>query len=202
MKNLLKWLSLPVLAGLVWLSLGDGDDSDYTASVLSEIADRKKFLKTSSESPFIQFDQPYREPVYFPVDSRYRVNAQVERIQKRELVTVGSSDGQSQTYQKFAWLNFSLLGEKQRLLVLKPYGLGQVDLFFLAISDLSSGESTYGGGRYLDIVIGKSNKVVLDFNLAYNPYCAYVDDYVCPFPPSENMLNIVVEAGEKYRSDY
>ncbi|MEM7297260.1 MAG: DUF1684 domain-containing protein, partial [Bacteroidota bacterium] len=63
--------------------------------------------------------------------------------------------------------------------------------------DETSGETTYGAGRYLDLEIGKSDQVVIDFNKAYNPYCAYFPDFTCPLPPRENLLTVVIEAGEK-----
>ncbi|MFT4738047.1 MAG: hypothetical protein ACI92W_002165, partial [Paraglaciecola sp.] len=71
------------------------------------------------------------------------------------------------------------------------------NVFYLAFADVTSGSSTYGGGRYIDVTIGKSDKVVLDFNLAYNPYCAYAPDFSCPLPPRENILSLSIMAGEK-----
>ncbi len=197
MNKLLKWSVVPLLGIIVWMSFPSEPGDAYLAEVRAEIESRKTYLKTAEESPFNQFNAAYKDPQYFEIDPSYRVNARVERLEKRTLVQLGNSAGEKQTYQKFAWLTFQLQNTPQKLLVLKPYGLGSVDLYFLAFSDATSGATTYGGGRYLDIEIGKSNKVVLDFNLAYNPYCAYVDDFVCPLPPPENILDVSIEAGEK-----
>ena len=69
--------------------------------------------------------------------------------------------------------------------------------FFLAFADSTSGKDTYGGGRYLNVRQDGKNSITIDFNLAYNPYCAYNPDFACPLPPKENVLTIAIEAGEK-----
>ena len=201
MRKKWKWLMIPILGVIFWLAL-PSDDADYIRKVEAEIEERKDYLKTNSESPFRQFDIPYSAPVYFPIDSKYKVNAKVERIQKKSVVKIPDSQSKEQSYQRYAWLHFRLGGQAFKLLVLRPYGMPGADIFFLAFSDETSGELTYGGGRYMDIEIGKSDKIVLDFNLAYSPYCAYVDEYVCPFPPKENHLGLAVLAGEKYVYDH
>jgi uncharacterized protein (DUF1684 family) len=68
---------------------------------------------------------------------------------------------------------------------------------FIPFTDLTNGKETYGGGRYLDIIIPETDSFILDFNLAYNPYCAYNHTYSCPIPPEENFINNQVKAGEK-----
>ena len=176
---------------------GCSNDDVYIQQVQEEIENRIKYLQYNEQSPFQQFDLDFKKPEYFAIDPSYRVNAKVLRIEERSYLTIGSSDGSQQRYLKYAWLHFTIKGVESQLLVLKPVGLGSTNVFFLAFADATSGQSTYGAGRYLDISIGKSDKVVLDFNLAYNPYCAYVPEYSCPFPPPDNLLNVAIEAGEK-----
>ena len=72
-----------------------------------------------------------------------------------------------------------------------------IDYLFLPFTDLTSGDGSYGGGRFLDTTIPKGDTIVLDFNKAYNPYCAYNSAYSCPIPPKENDLLVRVEAGVK-----
>lgn len=182
---------------IVWLSFsGDGEET-YIQQVQDKIEERKQFLRTNSASPFLQYGEPYKDPKYFPIDKKFRVNATVERVSKRQIVKIPNSNSGSDTYEEFAWLHFSINGEPQKLMVLKPYGFGALNVLFCAFTDLTSAEETYGGGRYLDVEIGKSDKLVLDFNLAYNPYCAYTDQYTCPLPPRENDLSTAIRAGEK-----
>ena len=74
---------------------------------------------------------------------------------------------------------------------------------FIPFTDLTGGKTTYGGGRYLDVKATLSNKKVwVDFNLAYNPYCAYNVNFSCPIPPKQNHLPMAIEAGEQYKTEY
>lgn len=197
MRKKITFVLVPVVLVLVWLSFTGEGDEVYLKQVQETIDDRVKYLRTSESSPFQQYNEPFKEPSYFPINADYRVNATVERIQKRNMVTLPNSDAGVETYEEFAWLKFTLNGEPQKLLVLRPAGFGALKVLFLAFTDETSADETYGGGRYLDVEIGKSDKVVLDFNLAYNPYCAYTDQYSCALPPRENQLSVAVQAGEK-----
>ncbi|MFK7952410.1 MAG: DUF1684 domain-containing protein, partial [Ekhidna sp.] len=137
----------------------------------------------------------YQEVEFFTVKPEFKVSATLDRLSKREVVSITNSDGSVVKYIKFARARFKLNGEEHSLLILKPLGFG--NQFLTAFGDETSGESTYGGGRYLDLVIGKSDRIEIDFNKAYNPYCAYMADFLCPLPPKENFLSVSIEAGEK-----
>lgn len=197
MRQKLIYVLIPVLIVMAWLSFTGEDDGAYVKKVQETIDDRVKYLRTSESSPFAQFNEPFRDPSYFEIDASYRVNARVERMTTRNIVTLANSKSGTETYEEFAWLKFTVKGQQQQLLVLKPYGFGAMDVFFLAFTDQTSASETYGGGRYLDVKIGKSDKVVLDFNLAYNPYCAYTDEYACALPPQVNHLSVPINAGER-----
>jgi len=73
---------------------------------------------------------------------------------------------------------------------------------FIPFTDLTNGEETYGGGRYIDATIPKGKSITLDFNYSYNPYCHYTEGYNCPIPPKENFLDIKIKAGEKIWKKY
>ena len=96
-------------------------------------------------------------------------------------------------------LLFELTGIKTRLLLLEVMAMGPTrGSLFLAFADETSAKETYGAGRYIDIKkIPGASSMVLDFNNAYNPYCAYTDGYSCPFPPGKNILKVAIKAGEK-----
>ena len=106
-------------------------------------------------------------------------------------------------YVKYADLYFTLKGEKQKLAVYQSQSLKTdpeyYDYLFLPFTDLTNGDSTYGGGRYIDLRIPEDGvkKITLDFNQAYNPYCAYSGGYSCPVPPAENNLDAAITAGVK-----
>lgn len=194
MKKLLLILIPIALISYIFF-MSSGNDEEYINSIAEYQEEKHDFFKTSQGSPFVQKEIEYRAVEFFPIDPDFKVSGTLERLSKRETLSLTNSDGTTVKYIKFARANFKLKGEKHSLIILKPLGFG--NQFLTAFGDETSGESTYGGGRYLDLVIGKSDLVEIDFNKAYNPYCAYVADYLCPLPPKENFLSVLVEAGEK-----
>lgn len=181
----------------VFIFKSQGDEK-YLETAAAKRSEKIKFLKESRESPFQQFQVEFHEPAYFPIDPKYQIRANIEKIANPERITLQYSDGTSQQFARYAYLHFKIDGIPQKLLLLKQAGFGALpNSFLMAFSDQTSGDTTYGGGRYLDLEIGKSDNVIIDFNMAYNPYCAYIKDYSCPFPPAENILPISIEAGEK-----
>ena len=199
MKKIAYLVGIVIVFAIIYYSMGGGgNDQAYMEKVADVRAERVRFLKSSEQSPFQQFDKKYQPVSYFEIDSKYKVRANLERISSPVRMAVQNSDGTSITYSKFAYATFKLEGQDLRLLILKPAGFGALpNTYFTAFADDTSGESTYGGGRYLDLEIGKSDNIEIDFNLAYNPYCAYVSEYSCPLPPAENVLPLKIEAGEK-----
>ena len=112
-----------------------------------------------------------------------------------------TSDRES-IYVKYGEVYFTVDGKEYKLNVYQSQQLSAdpeyADYLFVPFTDLTNGKSTYGGGRYLDLHIPEGQTVLLDFNRAYNPYCAYNSRYSCPIPPAENDLEVSVEAGVKY----
>ena len=210
MASLLKrpvfWLILlPVVAALTWLLLLpdkpgaaaiDVDPATYRADLQAERAEKDSFMRASADSPILD-KKAFAGLTYFDADPTFRVAAQLEPFPagKAEKLVITMTDGSQEVYEKYAHANFSLAGEACRLLVLKYQG--SLTVLF---QDGTSGKQTYGGGRYIDLEANTvdNNQVVIDFNAAYNPYCAYNPTYACPLPPTENKLPIAVKAGERY----
>lgn len=141
---------------------------------------------------------------FFPVNKQYRVTARFQKEAKSDWVSVPTSNGKPKQYRIYGWLLFTLNGKPQKLAVYQSQLLLQkeeyFDYLFLPFKDATNSKESYEAGRYLDLKTTdiKNDSVVLDFNKAYNPYCAYVSTgYSCPFPPKENHLKIAVNAGEK-----
>lgn len=182
----------------VFLYKNNSIDNTYRNQIADNRAEKITFLKHSPDSPFNELDVKFHQIEYFPIDPAFRVEATVERLTIKEQLSVENSDGSISNYQKYALAHFTLQDQDLSLLILKPTGFGVPDgIFFTGFSDETSGKESYGGGRYLDLKIGSSDQITIDFNLAYNPYCAYTKGYICPIPPKENILPIKITAGEK-----
>jgi hypothetical protein len=116
---------------------------------------------------------------------------------------VPTSSGQTATYTKFGELKFEIDGKSYKLAVYQSLSAKRMpqyrDYLFIPFKDLTNGKESYGGGRYLDLRMKEieGDKIYLDFNKAYNPYCAFSTGYSCPIPPKENHLKVAIEAGEK-----
>jgi len=108
-------------------------------------------------------------------------------------VVVQTSDGQERVYRRAGTASFRVDGEAAQITLFSTGHPG----YFVPFRDSTSGQATYGAGRYLDVEPNEDATVTLDFNLAYNPYCAYNDAYSCPLPPTDNWLQVPIEAGEK-----
>lgn len=134
----------------------------------------------------------------FTVDRAYRIMARFEP-HMGEVFGMKTSTEREPKYQSVGTLHFSLGGKEEELTVYKNIELSRLDdyrnFLFVPFTDLTNGEDTYGGGRYLDLQGPLEGPVELDFNRAYNPYCAYGGHYSCPIPPLENHLEVAVRAG-------
>lgn len=140
---------------------------------------------------------------FYDADSTYRVTCKVSLLSNQTNFRMPVFHGTGSQYVKYALLKFTLKGKPMELTVYKSIHLSQNPMFstylFLPFTDDTNGQETYGGGRYIDLKTTdfKGDELVVDFNKAYNPYCAFSANYSCPKPPDENRLNIAVKAGEK-----
>jgi uncharacterized protein (DUF1684 family) len=129
---------------------------------------------------------------YFDVDPALRFELEVEPFEERVAAELATSDGDIRAYQRYGRLRFEVDGQPAELtLFASPSG------FFLPFVDSLAGTETYGAGRYLDPEPLGGKRFLIDFNLAYNPWCAYNEHYSCPIPPAENRLKVPIRAGEK-----
>ncbi|SEO68990.1 hypothetical protein SAMN05216388_10176 [Halorientalis persicus] len=136
---------------------------------------------------------------YFPVDPAYRFEVELEAYDEPERVVVGTSTDGEQEY--LAWGEFTVEIDGEPVTVTAYKGDPEEDRLWVPFRDATSGEATYGAGRYIDLEPDQHRTDrgtwILDFNEAYNPTCAYSDRYECPLPPTENWLAVPIEAGEK-----
>jgi len=193
----LRYFLLIIILGHSLSSFGQ----DYKARIDAFRKSYENDFLTDANSPLHKDDLPFLR--FYDADSSYRITAAVKYLSGEPVFIMHTFNGASQQYVRYALLNFTLNGKELQLTVYRSIALSNIsaykDYLFLPFTDHTNGNTTYGGGRYIDLNTAdfKGATMILDFNKAYNPYCAFSGKYSCPKPPSENNLAVAVEAGEK-----
>jgi len=129
---------------------------------------------------------------YFTENPDLRIEVEIERFPEGDRIPIQTNTGAVQNYDRFGRFHFMVDGEDVELTVFQnEHG------FFLPFADSLAGQETYGAGRYLEPELLSDGQLLVDFNLAYNPYCAYNANWSCPITPAENRLSVPIRAGEK-----
>jgi hypothetical protein len=199
-KPFIVVLAIGLVIGLIYYSMQSAaDDPAYVAQIEKERQEKDALMRSGDDSPFTNSSTHFTGLKYYPVDSKYRIVANLVPIENKKAVILATSDGKEKRYLEYAYAEFNLDGQKNKLLIFEIMDMGSFrGTLFLAFADATSGIETYGTGRYLDIKkVQGASTITLDFNKAYNPYCAYNDNFSCPLPPQENLLSISIKAGEK-----
>ncbi len=169
-----------------------------TSEIAEFRAEKDAFFRASDQSPLtLEQQESFEGLAYFPEDPAYTVIATLEPADDAAPVTMVTSKGSVQTFLRVGRLHFTIDGQPAELTLFQD---SEGQSLFLPFSDATSGAETYSAGRYVEVeALGKrggEQRVGIDFNLAYNPYCAYNEDWVCPVPPAENHLGVAIRAGE------
>jgi len=143
---------------------------------------------------------------FYPVTTKYRIKASFKRTPNEKPFLMKTSTDRLPEYVKYGEASFELEGEKIILNIYQNIKYSKIkeykDDLFLPFTDYTSGDGSYGGGRYIDLKIPDNEFIILDFNKSYNPYCAYNKKYSCPIPPIENDIVLRIEAGIKDFSEH
>lgn len=198
-KNIILILVVAVVLIGIYYSLSGGETNKAYIAKLEQLREEKDNSMQSGESSPFTDSMEFKGLNYFPIDSKYRINAKLTEIDQKKAIALPTSDGKQKSYLTYAYAEFELDGVRNKLLILEIMDMGPYrGTLFLAFADKTSAAETYGAGRYLDVKkLPGAASITLDFNEAYNPYCAYNDNYSCPFPPKENILEVAIKAGEK-----
>lgn len=156
-------------------------------------AEKDEFFEINPHSPLaMEQKRDFEGLNYFSPDPNLRFEVQIEEFEEQVELQMQTTTGDLRRFIRYGKVNFTVDGEPFSLTVYSnEYG------FFIPFVDAQAGKETYGAGRYLDPEVLPDGNLELDFNLAYNPYCAYNDLYSCPLPPAENRLSVAIKAGEK-----
>lgn len=161
--------------------------------------------KDATKSPLKKKDlKKFKGLDFFSVDTSFIVEATFTRIENAPTFEMATTTSRKPLYKKYGLLKFTLNKKKCELTIYQSQDdlrdEKYKDYLFLPFTDETSGEESYGGGRYMDVLttdITKNNTVILNFNNTYNPYCAYNDKYSCPLTPRKNHLDVAIKAGVK-----
>ncbi len=173
----------------------------YTQKILTHRQTYKNEFLSDENSPLRKEDTSYLQ--FYAPNPGYVVHGNFTRVIDTIGFAMQTHSGKIKTYFVYGYVTFSLEKKMHKLFIYQSKSLqsksGFEDYLFLPFTDKTNYRTTFGGGRYIDFKINdiQDNKLVLDFNNCYNPYCAYKEGYSCPIPPAENKLRIAIKAGEK-----
>ncbi|RXR19324.1 DUF1684 domain-containing protein [Flavobacterium amnicola] len=172
---------------------------EYQDNLNKEFAD-------SISSPLEKEDLKHFEKLdFYPISDKFIVEATFVKIKKGKVFEMRTTTSRKPKYKVYGLLRFQIDGKDFELFVYQSQDLMKKkeyeDYLFLPFTDYTNGVESYGAGRYIDFTIPKTSKVIIDFNKAYNPYCAYNKKYSCPIVPEENDLKIEIKAGVKKYHD-
>lgn len=175
---------------------------EWEQSVLDYHTEMNRELADSVESPLPPEElATFTGIEFYPPNPRFRVAAYLVKTPESKPFEMPTSTERKPIYRRYAYAIYTLdtlvdtLDIYQNLTLMKQEGYD--DYLFMPFSDLTNGFETYGGGRYLDFRIPEGDTLIIDFNMAYNPYCVYNYKYSCPIPPPENFVNYEITAGIK-----
>jgi len=184
----------------IYVFVEEPSGMSYTKSTERWRREKDSFFKLGHDSPIPEFERRTFEGLkYFSPDEKYRMKLKLHRYPAPQIVTMVTSKGSEQRFYRHGYFEFEMAGKLVKLQAYRSAERSDEHLF-VPFRDKTSGRESYGASRYIDLDLSPGDSYVLDFNVAYNPYCAYSDDYICPFPPRENWLDVEIRAGErKYR---
>lgn len=187
-----------------WISysFSFGQGNSYYELLMRERNEKDYEFVNSVDSPLTQYDKEnFKGLNYFDADPNFVINAKIEKSLQSDTIKMKTTTERLPLYIIYGTATFSLSGKNHHLTIFQNVGLMKneeyKDYLFIPFTDETSGEDSYGGGRYIDARITSEDTIMIDFNRAYNPYCVYNKKYSCPIPPSENHLDIKITAGEK-----
>lgn len=174
-----------------------------------DLANVEKFQKElnaeysdAKTSPLLPEDlKVFQSLDFYPANEKFYVVAKFIRTENEQPFEMKTSTDRKPVYVKYGEAHFTIDGQAFKLNIYRNIELSKKDQYkdylFLPFSDLTSGNESYIGGKYIDMKIPQGDTIVIDFNTSYNPYCAYSPKYSCPKVPLENDLKIAIRAGVK-----
>lgn len=202
----MKRLSILVLVFLNSVgAMAQADSVNAREDVLAFQEELNDEYKNREKSPLEPKDfRKFKGHPFFPIDLDYRVPAKLVVTEGTPFIGMKTTTSRLAFDRVYGYLEFELKGQPFRVPVYQSRDLMKLaeytDYLFFPFTDLTNGKQTYMGGRYIDLRIPTDGEnIIIDFNKAYNPYCAYSPRYSCPLVPAENQLDIEIPVGVMYK---
>ncbi|WP_200975241.1 DUF1684 domain-containing protein [Echinicola sp. 20G] len=191
---------LTICFALCFLSFWVSAQDSYTLEIQAFQDHLNDEFANPDESPLKSEDlEQFEELAFFPINPKLQIKATFVRTENQKPFRMKTTTTRRPIYEKFGEAHFELDGKNYVLNIYQSHQLREREEFkthlFLPFTDLTNGDSSYGGGRFIDLEIPSDQEIIIDFNKAYNPYCAYNSRYSCPIPPKENDLPLEIKAG-------
>lgn len=174
------------------------EENEYIAKVEQQRIEDNEWYKNDPNSPFNKKGKvEFHNLKYYDVDPLYVFKSKLYEYEQKDTVTIYGTKGEPRKTVRFGYVQINKGGKDYKIHV---YESGEEQKYYsIWFTDKTTNETTYGVGRYLnfDRILNPDNIYTLDFNLAYNPYCAYTSNYSCAIPTKEDYIDLAIEAGEK-----
>jgi len=191
------------LCSFVLLANAQIKDSSVVTGIQKFQDELNAEFRNSEETPLTEEDlATFTGLPFYPMDTAFYVVARFERAVDAVPFEMKTTTARKPIYELYGIAYFTIQGKPFQLQIYQNHKLRETeeykDYLFLPFTDLTSGDESYPGGRFIDLKIPKGDTIIIDFNKAYNPLCAYNHKYSCPIPPAENFLDVAITAGVKY----
>jgi len=199
MKNKVVFLLLVLFLGSCGKQYTP-EQQKYIASLEEQRKQKDASMKNDADSPFNQEPKQHFEPLkYFPVDPDFVFKSKLIEFANKDTISVFGTKGEERKVVRFGYVSISYQNKNYKINVYNGTSRSGEKYYSLWFTDKTTGEETYGVGRYLDFELNadKNFLYTIDFNLAYSPYCSYSPKYSCAVPTKDDYLDITVNAGEK-----
>lgn len=199
----MKRLLLPLILILLFESCGkhhSPEEKKYIQLIEKQRTEKNEEMKTANWSPFVVDPQAhFSELKYFDIDPDFVFKSKLTEYPLKDTVDIYGTKGELRKYLRYGYLEFKYKDKQYRMNVYNGTSRAGQEFYMLQFTDRTTNKETYGVGRYLDFELNKDKEFeyTIDFNLAYNPYCAYSAKFSCAVPRKEDYLDINITAGEK-----
>lgn len=194
-----------MLVLFLFTALGMSAQDIHTKEIMTYQYEQNLKFHNKETSPLTAKDlKKFSALRFYKIDKKFKVAAKLVKEKDPVVFEMQTTTSRKPLYVKYGTLSFTIDGKEQTLAIYQNKDFDRDpqyrDYLFLPFTDKTSGEESYGGGRYLDVLTTDENKdgtITIDFNKSYNPYCAYNSNYSCPLTPKENTVSIALKAGVK-----